>query len=105
MDVEFAVAGLGAALLGVLGRPGYIPVWICAVVGVHFLPLARLLRDRNLIPLGILVTFTAVVALIVGLTTRVAPSTLTGVGAGLSLAAFGALALIRALRQPRLQYT
>jgi hypothetical protein len=100
VGVEFGLAGLGAALLGALGQPDYIPVWVCAVVGVHFLPLAPLLRDRNLVPLGILVTATAVVALVVGLTTDVAPSTITGVGAGLSLTVFGALALVGALRQP-----
>ncbi|WBB64916.1 hypothetical protein [Micromonospora sp. WMMD812] len=101
VGVEFALAGLGAALLGALGQPDYIPVWICAVVGVHFLPLAPVLRDRNLIPLGILVSATAAVALVGGLTTDVVPSTITGVGAGLSLSVFGAYALIGALRQPR----
>ncbi|MEU8261497.1 hypothetical protein AB0C02_12865 [Micromonospora sp. NPDC048999] len=101
VGVEFGLAGAGAALLGVFGQPDYIPVWICAVVGVHFLPLAPVLRDRNLIPLGILVTATAVAALVVGLTTSAAPSTITGVGAGLSLSSFGVLALVGALRQPR----
>ncbi|WFF04625.1 hypothetical protein O7622_16200 [Micromonospora sp. WMMD1076] len=101
VGVEFALAGLGAALLGVLGLPAYIPVWICAVVGVHFLPLTAVLRDRNLIALGVLLTATAVAALIAGLATAVAPSTVTGVGAGLFLSVFGAVALVGALRQPR----
>ncbi|MFE9692269.1 hypothetical protein [Micromonospora sp. NPDC005806] len=103
VGVEFGLAALGAALLGGLGQPGYVPVWICAVVGVHFLPLVSVLRDRNLIALGILVTAAAVVALIVGLTTDVTPGTITGVGAGLALSVFGALALVGALRQPRLR--
>ncbi|MFF5297558.1 hypothetical protein [Paractinoplanes globisporus] len=98
VGVEFGLAGLGAALLGVLGQADYIPVWICAVVGVHFVPLAAVLRDRNLIPLAVLVAATAVVALVAGLVTDVAPSTVTGVGAGLSLTVFGLLALIGALR-------
>lgn len=101
VGIEFALAGLGAALLGVFGQPDYIPVWICAVVGVHFVPLAAVLRDRNLIPLAVLVTATAVIALLAGLTTDVAPSTITGVGAGLSLTVFGAIALVGAVRQPR----
>ena len=101
VGVEFGLAGLGAAVLAMLGQPGYIPVWICAVVGVHFLPLSAVLRDRNLIPLGVVVTATALAALITGLVTDVAPSTITGIGAGLSLTLFGALALIGALRQPR----
>jgi hypothetical protein len=99
VGVEFGLAGLGAALLGILGQADYIPVWICAVVGVHFWPLAGVLRDRNLIPLGVLLTFTAVVALIAGLVTGTAPSTITGVGAGLSLTVFGAVALAGALRR------
>jgi len=101
VGVEFGLAGLGAALLGILGQADYIPVWVCAVVGVHFVPLAGVLRDRNLIPLSVLVTATAVVALIAGLLTDTAPSTVTGVGAGLSLTLFGVLALVGALRQPR----
>ena len=101
VGIEFGLAGVGAALLGILGQADYIPVWVCAVVGVHFWPLATVLRDRNLIPLGVLVTATAIVALIVGLSTDVAPSTVTGVGAGLSLTVFGVVALIGALRQPR----
>jgi hypothetical protein len=42
-----------------------------------------------------------VTALLVGLTTEVAPSTITGVGAGLSLVVFGAVAFVGAVRQPR----
>jgi hypothetical protein len=103
VGIEFGLAGLGAAVLGIVGQTDYIPVWICGVVGVHFVPLAGVLRDRNLIPLSVLVTATAVAALIAGLTSGVAPSTVTGVGAGLSLALFGAIALIGALRQPRTQ--
>lgn len=95
VGVESGLAGLGAAVLALLGRPEFIPVWICAVVGIHFLPLAPVLRDRNLIALGILVTASGIVALVVGVATDVAPSTVTGVGAGLSLSVFGAL------RQPR----
>ncbi|SBT44792.1 hypothetical protein [Micromonospora narathiwatensis] len=38
---------------------------------------------------GVLVTATAVAAWVAGLTTDTAPSTITGVGAGLSLSLFG----------------
>jgi hypothetical protein len=65
----------------------------------HFASLSGGVESQFGIPLGILVTATAVVALIVGLATDLAPSTITGVGAGLSLTVFGAL--IGALRQPR----
>jgi hypothetical protein len=101
VGIEFGLAFLGAALLGLLKQPDYIPVWICLVVGVHFVPLAGVLRDRNLYPLAITVTLTAIAAFIVGLATDVAPGTVTGVGAGFYLVLFGWIALIGGLTQPR----
>jgi len=88
VGVEFGLAGLGAVVLGVTGRAAYIPVWVCAVVGVHFFPLAPVLRDRTLFPLGALMSGAAVAALIVGLTTHVTPSAVTGVAAGWLLTLF-----------------
>ncbi|WP_157546694.1 hypothetical protein [Hamadaea tsunoensis] len=98
VGIEFGLAGLGGAILGATGHPAYVPVWICAVVGVHFIPLAPVLKDRGLVPLGVVVTAIAVVALIVGLTTAVAPSTITGVGTGVALLAYAVSALVGALR-------
>ncbi|HKQ01122.1 MAG TPA: hypothetical protein VJ735_12400 [Actinomycetes bacterium] len=77
----------------VAGQGDFIPVWVCAVVGVHFFPLASLLEDRLLVALGWLVTTVALAALVVGLATDVAPSTVTGIGAGTLLAVFGLAAL------------
>jgi hypothetical protein len=94
VGVEFGLAGLGAAILGVVGQPDYIPVWVCAVVGVHLLPLAPLLRDRRLVVLGVLVTLVALVALVAGLTGTATPSTVTGVGAGLLLLGFAIAELL-----------
>jgi hypothetical protein len=98
VGVEFGLAGLGAGILGASGQTDYIPVWVCAVVGVHLVPLAPLLRDRRLVALGVLVTIVALVALVVGLADTVAPSTVTGVGAGLLLLAFAIAELAGALR-------
>jgi hypothetical protein len=53
---------------------------VCAVVGVLFFALAPLLEDRLLVPLGASVTAVALVALVAGLATGVAPSTVTGGG-------------------------
>ncbi|MEV6968584.1 hypothetical protein AB0M47_26055 [Hamadaea sp. NPDC051192] len=97
VGIEFGLAGVGAAILGVTGQAAYIPVWICAVVGVHFIPLAPVLKDRLLVPLGVVVTAVAVVALIVGLTTDVEPSTITGVGAGLALLTVATVELVSTL--------
>ncbi len=93
VGIEFGLAGVGAAILGVTGQADYIPVWICAVVGVHFLPLAPVLRDRLLIPLGALMCAVAVAGLVTGLATGVAPSSVVGVGAGGLLLVSGATAL------------
>jgi hypothetical protein len=90
---EFSLAGVGAAVLAVAGQGDFIPVWVCAVVGVHFFPLASLLGDRLLVALGASVTTVAVVALVAGLATGVAPSTVTGIGAGVLLTVFALAAL------------
>jgi hypothetical protein len=97
--IEFGLAGLGAGILGAIGQAVYVPVWVCAVVGVQLLPLAPLLRDRRLVALGVLITIVAVMALVAGLTHTVSPSTVTGVGAGLLLLTFAIAELAGALRQ------
>jgi hypothetical protein len=76
-------------VLGVTGHYQWIPVWICFGVGVHFFPLASTLQNPTLRPLGVLLVAVAAVALVVGLASAVAPSTVTGLGAGLCLLAFG----------------
>jgi hypothetical protein len=93
VGVEFGLAGVGAAVLAAAGQSDFIPVWVCAVVGVHFFALARLLEDPLLVPLGASVTAVALVALVAGLATGVAPSTVTGVGAGTLLTGFALAAL------------
>ena len=93
VGVEFSLAGVGAAVLAVAGQGDFIPVWVCAVVGVHFFPLASLLEDRLLVALGWSVTTVALTALVAGPATDVAPSTVTGIGAGTLLTVFGPAAL------------
>jgi hypothetical protein len=97
VGTEFGLAGLGAGVLGIIGQADYIPVWVCAVVGIHLLPLAPLLRDRRLVALGVLITMVALVALVAGLTHTATPSTVTGVGAGLLLLSFATAELAGAL--------
>jgi hypothetical protein len=93
VGVEFALAGAGATVLAVAGQGDFIPVWVCAVVGVHFFALASLLEDRLLVPLGASVTTVALVALVAALAAGIAPSTVTGVGAGALLTGFAVAAL------------
>jgi hypothetical protein len=91
--------GAGAGILGGTGYSQWIPVWICFGVGAHFFPLATTLGNPALRPLGGLLIAVAAAALIVGLTTAVAPSTITGAGAGLCLLAFG-IATLACNRRP-----
>lgn len=91
--VEFAAAGLGAAALGVTGAAAYIPVWVCAVVGLHFVALAPVFGTSALRWLGVAVTAVAAAALLVGVLTAVAPSSVTGGGTGLVLLGFAIMTL------------
>lgn len=103
VGIEFGTAFLGAAVLGLLGRPEFVAPWVALVVGVHFVPLAPVLHDPFLVPLGALVAAVAVAAVVAGLTTSVAASFVTGLGAGtlLLVAAVVALAAVVRRSSPR----
>lgn len=96
VGLEFGLLGAGAAVLGVTGLYQWVPVWICFGVGVHFFPLATALDNPSLRPLGVLLVAVALAALVAGLASAVAPSTVTGLGAGLCLLAFGLASLLAA---------
>ncbi|MFE0592729.1 hypothetical protein [Micromonospora echinospora] len=92
---EFAAAGLGAALLGLLGGSAFIPVLVSAVVGLHFLPLAPVLGDPLLRPLGLAVCLVALVGLVAGLVSSGLVPLLVGAGTGLLLLGHALVALFR----------
>jgi hypothetical protein len=94
VGLEFGLLGAGAAGLGATGQSQWIPVWICFGVGVHFFPLASALDNPTLRPLGLLLVGVAAAALVAGLASAVSPSTVTGLGAGLCLLAFGLATLL-----------
>jgi hypothetical protein len=94
VGLEFALLGAGAAALAISGLAKWIPVWICTGVGIHFIPLSRVLGERSLVILGVLISAVALAALITGLTSAVAPGTVTGAGAGLCLLVSAAITLI-----------
>jgi|HubBroStandDraft_5_1064220.scaffolds.fasta_scaffold17958_4 hypothetical protein len=101
VGAEFGVAAVGAALLAIAGIPAYIPALVCAVVGIHFVPLAPVLADPLLIPLGAATCAVAILAVVLRLTSDVYPSTVTGVGAGALLTGYALGKLIVALtRRP-----
>ena len=97
VGIEFALIVLGAVVLGVSGAPRWVAVWVLAVVGVHFVPLARPLNNRALYPLGILTCLAALVALNVGLASTVEPASAAGIGGGIVLGGFAGYDLYRAL--------
>jgi hypothetical protein len=94
VGLEFGLIGAGAAVLGATGLYQWIPVWVCFGVGAHFFPLASTLQNPTLRPLGGLLIAVAAAALVAGLASAVAPSTVTGAGAGLCLLAFGFATLL-----------
>jgi hypothetical protein len=95
---EFALAGLGAVTLSAAGWSEFIPVLVCALVGLHFFPLAPLLGDPLLRPLAVAMCAVALAGLVVGLATAVSASLVVGAGAGLLLFGYAVRALFRAFR-------
>jgi hypothetical protein len=96
---EFAAAGLGALLLSWAGWSEYVPVLVGAVVGAHFFPLVRVLRDPQLRLLGAVVCAVALAGLIAELATSVPAGSVVGVGTGLALLGYAVMALAGALRR------
>ncbi|MFV2111231.1 hypothetical protein ACFHW0_02690 [Micromonospora sp. LOL_025] len=96
---EVAAAGLGAVVLALVGWSEYIPVLVCAVVGLHFFPLVPVLRDPLLRPLGAAMCVVALAGLVTALATAVPAGLVVGTGAGLLLLGYAVLALLRTARQ------
>jgi hypothetical protein len=97
VGVEFGLAGLGAAILGIRKRPDLIAPWICLVVGVHFAPLAPILKNPLLYVVAALMTVVALVAVPLARRRDLPPSAITGVGAGACLLLFAVISLIAAV--------
>ncbi|MEU4775893.1 hypothetical protein [Micromonospora sp. NPDC023644] len=96
---EFAAAGLGAAVLAVAGWSEFVPVLVCAVVGLHFFPLVPVLGDPLLWPLGVAMCVVALAGLVTALASAVSAGLVVGTGAGLLLLGYAVLALVRAFRR------
>jgi hypothetical protein len=96
VGVEVAAIALGAVGLGLAGRPAYAAPWILLVVGVHFLPLGRLVGSVDLLWSGLALCAVAIAAAVTGAVSAVAPSAVTGGFGGLVLVAAAAASLLRA---------
>jgi len=97
VGIEVAAIVLGVAVLEGSGHPAYLAAWILLVVGVHFVPLARLFRIRSLAVTGIALVPVAAAAAATGLATGVQPSTVAGAGGGL-VCLGGAVACLHRVR-------
>jgi hypothetical protein len=91
---ELVLLGAGAAVLAAVGLGSWIAAWLCAGVGLHFLPASRAFATPFLALVGVAITGAAVAAVGVGLETTLAPAVIAGSGAGVCLlvAALGSLA-------------
>ena len=93
LGLELAIAGIGAGVLAGSGHGKWVSVWVGLVVGVHFIPLSRLFRNRSMFVLAIAVTIAAVAALVIGLSSNIEPSAITGLSVGAILLACAAATL------------
>lgn len=96
VGIEFGLAGLGAGLLIWRGLGAWIAPWIAFVVGVHFYPLAPLLKEPLLYVTATLVTLGALAAAGIAWKRKLTPSYVNGVITGSLLGLSGAVALATA---------
>ena len=84
----------GAGVLAAVAAAQWVPVWVCAGVGLFILASAGVVETPFLKGIGLAVTASAVLAVIVGAETTLAPVIVAGMGAGtcLLVAAAGSLA-------------
>ena len=99
VGIETLTIAAGAAILAGTGLAAYLPAWILFVVGMHFLPLARLFRIRSLGVTGLLLVVISAVAAVAGRSGSAPPSTVAGGAGGLILVMSGALSLFRSWQQ------
>lgn len=83
VGAEIAARALGAVVLTVAGASGYIAPWVLAVVGAHFVPLARLFAMPELTLAGLALIAAAAGSTATGVATGLAPSFTAGAAGGL----------------------
>jgi hypothetical protein len=93
--IEVALIVGGNLLLAGVGHPGYDAAWTLLVVGVHFVPLAKIFHARGLALTGVVVAVVAVAAACLGLAGDLAPSAAAGAGGGVAFIGYAAWVLGR----------
>lgn len=91
--VEIVLIVGGAMLLGWAQRPEFIPVWTLAVVGGHFLPLARAFRMPLLVGAAVASLAAAALAFVAQVLGWAPAPTLAGLLGGAVLLAAGVLGM------------
>lgn len=97
--VEVVLIVAGNLLLAAVGRPDYDAAWTLFVVGVHFVPLAKIFHARGLAIAGVVAAVVAVAAAGIGLASDLAPSAVAGAGGGVVFIGYAGWVLGRG-RQP-----
>jgi hypothetical protein len=92
--VEAVLCAAGAIVLARTGNAAWVSAWICGVVGIHFVPLARVFHDAGFVVLAVLLVGVAVGSWVWGRGSGLTPSALVGVLAGSTFALFTARALV-----------
>lgn len=100
VGVECVLCGIGGGLLGGLSAVAYISAWICLVVGVHFVPLARVLRNPGLYPLAIAMIVIAVACVPVARAAGLTTSAVCGAAAGVALLAYAVSSAVALATRP-----
>jgi hypothetical protein len=83
LGVEFGVAAAGAAAIDLLRHSEYVAPWICLVVGVHFFPMAPVLKSPPLFVLGAVLIAVAAAAVLICRGRDLALSAVAGAGTAL----------------------
>lgn len=97
VGVEVAFAGIGSGILAWRKKSEFIAPWVAFVVGVHFIPLATMLRLPLLFPAAVLVVLAAWASVRLARARDVTVSYMTGLLTGSSLLLFAAISLLQAL--------
>lgn len=96
--IEVVLIVGGNLILAAIGHPAYDAAWTLFVVGVHFVPLARIFRVDGLARTGVLVAVVAGAAAYLGFTSDLAPSATAGAGGGVVFIGYAAWVLTRGRR-------
>ncbi len=91
--VEVVLIVGGNLILAAFGHPAYDAAWTLFVVGVHFVPLARVFHSRGLALTGVVTAFAAVGAAGLGVVTTLEPSAAAGAGGGVVFIGYAAWVL------------